>query len=69
MNNGAFRSREPAKAFFVDVSDQLDTSSVIFARKPIARVGLATSKPAEFIVLRISQDTRALQAELAAAGA
>ena len=69
MNNGAFRSREPAKAFFVDVSDQLNTPSVIFAGKLIARVGLATNKPAEFIMLRISQDTRALEAELAAAGA
>jgi hypothetical protein len=69
MNNGAFRSREPAKAFFVDVSDTLNTPSVIFAGKLIARVGLATNKPAEFIVLRISQDTRALEAELAAAGA
>jgi len=69
MNNGAFRSREPAKAFFVDVSDTLNTPSVIFAGKLIARVGLATNKPAEFIVLRISQDTRALSAELAAAGA
>ena len=38
-------------------------------RTVIARVGLATNKPAEFIVLRISQDTRALEAELAAAGA
>jgi phage tail sheath protein FI len=69
MNNGAFRSREPAKAFFVDVSDQLNTPSVVFAGKLIARVGLATNKPAEFIILRISQDTRALEAELAAAGA
>jgi len=69
MNNGAFRSREPFKAFFVDVSETLNTPSVIFAGKLIARVGLATNKPAEFIVLRISQDTRALEAELAAAGA
>ncbi|MEP0841225.1 MAG: phage tail protein [Phycisphaerae bacterium] len=69
MNNGAFRSREPKKAFFVDVSEQLNTPSVIFAGKLIARVGLATNKPAEFVVLRISQDTRALEAELAAAGA
>ena len=69
MNNGAFRSREPSRAFFVDVSDTLNTPSVIFAGKLIARVGLATNKPAEFIVLRISQDTRALEAELAAAGA
>jgi phage tail sheath protein FI len=57
MNNGAFRSREPDKAFFVDVSDTLNTPSVIFAGKLIARVGLATNKPAEFIILRISQDT------------
>ena len=69
MNNGAFRTREPKSAFFVDVSDQLNTPTVIFAGKLIARVGLATNKPAEFIVLRISQDTRALEAELAAAGA
>ncbi len=65
MNNDAFRSRDPAKAFFVDVSDALNTPSVIFAGKLIARVGLATNKPAEFIILRISQDTRALEAELA----
>jgi hypothetical protein len=68
MNNGAFRSREPAKAFFVDVSDALNTAAVIFAGKLLARVGLATNKPAEFVILRISQDTRALDAELAAAG-
>ncbi len=67
MNNGAFRSREPAKAFFVDVSDKLNTPSVIFAGKLLACIGLATNKPAEFIVLSISQDTRALEAELAAA--
>ena len=68
MNNGAFRLREPAKAFFVDVSDLLNTPSVVFAGKLLARIGLATNKPAEFVVLRISQDTRALEAELAAAG-
>lgn len=64
MNNGAFRSREPKKAFFVDVSEQLNTPSVIFAGKLIPRVGLATNKPAEFVVLRISQDTRALDVSL-----
>ncbi len=68
MNNGAFRSRVPAQAFFVDVSDQLNTPSVIFAGKLIARVGLATNKPAEFVIIRISQDTRALEVELARAG-
>jgi len=65
MNNGAFRTRDPATAFFVDVSDTLNTPTVIFAGKLIARVGLATNKPAEFIVISISQDTRALEAELA----
>jgi hypothetical protein len=65
MNNGAFRSRDPVKAFFVDVSDLLNTPAVIFAGKLLARIGLATNKPAEFIVLSISQDTRALEAELA----
>ncbi len=65
MNNGAFRTRDPATAFFVDVSDALNTPTVIFAGKLVARVGLATNKPAEFIVISISQDTRALEAELA----
>jgi phage tail sheath protein FI len=65
MSNGAFASREPTKAFFVDVSDQLNTPSVIAAGKLLVRVGLATAKPAEYIVLQLSQDTRMLDAELA----
>lgn len=69
MKNGAFRSNEPSKAFFVDVSDALNPPSEIFAGRLHARVGLATNKPAEFVILRITQDTRALDAELAAAGA
>jgi phage tail sheath protein FI len=68
MKNGAFASNDPSKAFFVDVSDALNTPSVIAAGKLIARVGLATNKPAEYIILQISQDTRALEEELAAAG-
>ena len=35
--------------------------------KRVGRIGLATAKPAEFIVLRFSQDTRALEEELAGA--
>ena len=61
----------------MDVSDTLNTSSVIFAGKLTACVDLATNTPAEFIILRISQDARALapsrpralEAELSAAGA
>jgi len=63
---GAFRSRERSKAFIVDVSEALNTPTVVFAGQLIARVGLATQKPAEFIFLRFSQDTRAIEAELAA---
>lgn len=68
MNQGAFRSRDATKAFFVDVSESLNPPSVVFAGRLIARIGLATNKSAEFIVLFFSQDTRALDAELAAAG-
>ena len=67
MNNGAFSSRDPQKAFFVDVSETLNTPTVIWEGKLIARVGLATNKPAEFIVLKISQDTRAIETSLASA--
>ena len=67
MNQGAFRSNDPQKAFFVDVSDTLNPPSVVMAGQLIIRVGLATNKPAEFIILRIAADNRAFDAELAAA--
>jgi phage tail sheath protein FI len=66
MNVGAFRSKEPAKAFFVDVSETLNPPSLVFQGKLRARYGLATNKPAEFIILEFTQDTRALDEELAA---
>jgi hypothetical protein len=69
MNLGAFRSRDPETAFFVDVSDELNPPSEVFAGRLHARVGLATNKPAEWVIIAISQDTRALEAELAGAGA
>jgi phage tail sheath protein FI len=69
MRNGAFKSQDPATAFFVDVSDRLNPPSSVLAGKLVVRVGLATNKPAEFVILEISQDTRALEAELAGAGA
>ncbi len=69
MSHGETRGGDHDKAFFVDASDTLNTPTVIFAGKIIARVGLAMTKPAEFIILRLSRDTRALEAELAAAGA
>jgi phage tail sheath protein FI len=66
MKNGAFASQEPEKAYFVDVSDALNTPSVIAGGELVADIGLATTKPAEFVVLRVSADTRALEATLAA---
>ena len=67
LKNGAFASNDPKKAFFVDFGDALNPPSVVFSRQVVGRIGLATAKPAEFIVLRFSQDTRALDAELAEA--
>jgi phage tail sheath protein FI len=69
LRNGAFASADPKKAFFVDFGDALNPPSSIDAGQVVGRVGLATAKPAEFIVLRFSQDTRALDSELAAAAA
>jgi Bacteriophage tail sheath protein len=64
MKLGAFRSKNPATAFWVDFSEALNTPSVIAALKLLGRIGLATQKPAEFIVLSFSQDTRAIEEEL-----
>ena len=69
MNNGAFRTRVPSTAFFVDVGDGLNTTTVQFAGQLIARIGLATNKPTDWVILRFSQDTRALEEEIAAATA
>lgn len=65
--NEAFASTNPADAFTLDWGKGLNPASTKFARQVVARVGLATSKPAEFIILKVSPDNRALEAELAAA--
>jgi phage tail sheath protein FI len=66
LNQGAFRTNDPDTAFFVDFGEGLNPPSVQFAGQLIGRIGLATNKPAEYIILRFSQDTRALEEELAA---
>lgn len=63
---GAFASTEPAKAFFVDFGPALNPPSTQAAGEVNADVGLATSRPAEFIKVRIGPDTRALDEEAAA---
>lgn len=67
MNKGAFRSNNADEAFFVDVSDQLNPTANEFAGIMTMRIGLATNKPAEYIVVLVTQDTRALEESLAAA--
>jgi uncharacterized protein len=67
--NDAFRSTDPSKAFFIDFGTGLNPPSVQFQHQVVARIGLATSFPAEFIQLLITPDTRELEAELAALAA
>lgn len=66
MRNGAFRTNDPNTAFQVDFGEGLNPASVQFAGQLIGRIGIATAKPAEYIILRFSQDVRALEEELAA---
>jgi phage tail sheath protein FI len=61
---GAFASKDPTKAFFVDFGDALNPATS--PNVVTGRIGLATVQPAEFIRLLFSQDTRAIDAELAA---
>jgi hypothetical protein len=64
--NDAFKSTNPSEAFFIDFGPGLNPPSVQFAHQVYARIGMATSEPAEYIILLITPDTRALDAELAA---
>jgi phage tail sheath protein FI len=66
MARGAFRSRDPEKAFFITCDENNNPASAVFAGELHLDMGLATQKPAEFVVISITQDTRALDAELAA---
>lgn len=66
MRVGAFRSKDPRKAFVVDFGEGLNPDTVAFAGQLIGRIGLATQKPAEYIILKFSQDTRAIEQELSA---
>jgi uncharacterized protein len=68
-NNGAFESDDPTQAFKVNTGSSINTPVDAQAKTMNARVGLVTSKPGEYIVVRVGQDTSALQAQLAAAAA
>ena len=62
---GAFRTTNPATAFFVDVGEGLNTLAVQRANTLKIRVGLATQKPIDFVVFEFSQDTSAADNEAA----
>jgi uncharacterized protein len=62
MNNSAFQSKDPKKAFFIEISDK---PTDIMANKLTGRVGLAMNKATDWVVIGISADTRALDEELA----
>ncbi len=66
FRQGAFRGDTPGTSFFVDVSDDINPPTEVNLGRLNVRIGLATNRPAEFIILKFSQDLRDLQAELAA---
>ena len=61
MKKGAFRTKDPSTAFFVDFGAGLNPPAVQFAGKLVGRIGLATQKPVQWAILKFSQDTRSLQ--------
>jgi len=67
LRRRAFRTKDPATAFDVDVSDALNPPSEEYAGKLNAKVSLATNKPNKWIILVFSQDVRALEEEIASA--
>jgi len=64
-NNGAFASDDPTLAFTVDTGAAINTPADAQALEMNARLGIATAKPGEFIILRVGQDTTLLQQQLA----
>jgi len=64
MRVGAFASEDPDTAFFVDFSDKINGPIEVNAGRMNGRVGLAFNTPAEWVIIRFSRDTRALEAEV-----
>lgn len=59
---GAFRSTDEETAFYVTCDETNNPIEVVLAGKLVVDIGVATQKPAEFIEVTISQDTRAFAA-------
>lgn len=56
MDVGAFKTKDPATAFFVDFGDALNTDDVIKANKLKGKIGVAKAKPVYWIIIEISED-------------
>ncbi len=65
MGRGAFRSRKAAEAFFVTCDTSNNPPTEVAAGRLNVKIGLATQKPAEFVSITITQDTRDQAAQLA----
>lgn len=59
---GAFRSREEEEAFYLICDETNNPLEVVLSGKVVVTIGVATQKPAEFIEVEISQDTRGFTA-------
>lgn len=67
FNQNAFRGDTPEESFFVNTGTDVNPASEREAGRLNVRIGLATQRPIEFLVLRFSQDLRDAEAEAAAA--
>jgi phage tail sheath protein FI len=66
--NGAFASGVPSLAFMVDADIPgvgLNNARVRAQNKVYVRIGVATAKPADYVIILMSQDTRAFEESLA----
>lgn len=59
--SGALVGRTPAEAYFVRCDEKTMTKDDIDQGRLICEIGIAPSKPAEFVIFRIQQKTRELQ--------
>ncbi len=67
FDNKAFRGSTPATSYYVNASNELNTDAVVVSGTLLMEVGIATQKPAEFIIMTLSQDLRAQEIALAIA--
>lgn len=65
MKVGAFKTKDPATAFYVDVGAGINTPDVVAAGQLKARVGLNTNETVDWVILTFTKDTRALEQLLA----